>query len=136
MGFAAFYLSLTTSLFFHPSHAGGYDLQSSELLLGEYRRWDSQERRHVCYQLIFIWKIAMKVVKGYSIDFVNDGRLVIPKFVNNPIVPSVRRSSIEKGLQAECPHFAPTSRKFREVFLLFPWNYHPLFKKGSSYCWF
>ena len=44
----------------------------------------------------------MNVVKGYSIDFVNDGRLVIPKFVNNPIVPSVRRSSIEKGLQAEC----------------------------------
>ena len=36
-------------------------------------RMYSQERRRDRYQLIFIWKISMKLVDGYNLDFKNEG---------------------------------------------------------------
>ena len=33
----------------------------------------SQERRRDRYQCIFIWKLAMGLVQGYKLDFINEG---------------------------------------------------------------
>ena len=56
----------------------------------------SQERRRDRYMVIFIWKIAMGLVKGYKLDFINEGtrrgrECVVADIVRNSPV-TVRRA--------------------------------------------
>jgi ribonuclease P/MRP protein subunit RPP40 len=55
----------------------------------------SQERRRERYAIIFIWKIAQQLVKGYTIDFVNNprrGRLAAVQLLDATAPPAVRRA--------------------------------------------
>ena len=56
----------------------------------------SQERRRERYYIIFIWKVAMKMTDGYSLDFSTDenrrGRLCIIKPVHRNCPLKVQRA--------------------------------------------
>ena len=56
----------------------------------------SQERRHERYAIIFIWKCAVGLVDGYTLNFTNNprrGRLCVPRKVNQKPPLQIKKAS-------------------------------------------
>ena len=55
----------------------------------------SQERRRERYLIIFLWKISIKMVKGYKMDFIYNSRRgwsATPKPISKSAPASVRKA--------------------------------------------
>ena len=75
----------------HISVMEGLDYWERLHSLGMY----SQERRRERYLIIFVWKIALGLVKGYKMDFMfspRRGWLAVPKAISMSAPASVRRA--------------------------------------------